>query len=730
MLYKHRRFATTLFLLLPFFIGILPSNAQSGCVTVRVTSKPAGIFIPVQALGAGVDGLNEGAVQDVYTPDNLKVMLSAGLRPLTYRLRTELGVEAWHWNTQGEWSGNRQGYWTSSAQHASRLTLCYGYKLPRRGNTIDQANNDGYSRIDDGDLRTFWKSNPYLDKYFTGENNVSHPQWVLINLGSKRPVNAIQIAWALPYALRYEVQYWTGAKESHDERSIDDTLGIGQWRTFPGGNVTCGKGGTPTLNLCKKPIWARYVRLWMTKGGGGPSATSDIRDHLGTAICEIQLGTRSRDGGLHDWVCHRPSGTRQTVVFTSSTDPWHRAADRDPHVEQPGFDRVFHSGLTNRLPVLMPAGMLYDTPNNAVAELKFLRARGYPVSQMELGEEPDGQYCFPEDYGALYLQWADALHRVDPLLKLGGPSFQTAINGWVTWPDANGDRSWLRRFLRYLKSRGHSSDFTFFSFEWYPFDNVCAPPAPQLALEPRLLENSLARLQSEGLSSHIPWIITEYGYSAFAGQSEMEMPGGLLNAEIAAQFLSLGGTSAYLYGYEPDEPIREKDGCDTWGNLTLLLSKSHRQSLRPLPTFYAAQLLTQQWAILGSSAPHAAYRATSNIHNRLGLPLVTAYALHRPDGQWSVLLLNKDPKGEHKVSLCFSTPKSKAITFQPGADLYQYGPAQYQWHPNKALGFTSPNLPPVHSRLGGSVVTLPAYSISVIRGLVLLNFKAESVKWW
>ena len=513
-----------------------PSAAQIGTVTVLVTPRPANTFLPSQALGAGVDGLRQGDIARVYTLHNLQAMRSAGLRPLTYRLRTELGIEAWHWNPHGAWSepGKAQGYWTSEAQPHTPIAQCYGYRLPRRGSTIDQANNDGYSRLDDGDAGTFWKSNPYLDRHFTGEDNGKHPQWVLINLGRKRPVDAVQISWATPYAVRYQVQYWQGESGSQDAQSLDDTFGGGSWRPFPSGRVTDGRGGDVHLRLTVKPIAARFVRVWMTTGSGtAPVGSRDVRDSLGYAIREIGVWTLSTRGVFRDWVRHERDGKKQTPIFASSTDPWHRAEDRDPHVEQPGFDRVFASGLTNSLPLLTPAGVLYDTPDNAVAEIKYLKARGYPVSQVELGEEPDGQYASPEDYGALYVQWANALHRENPALKLGGPSFQTAVDGWLAWPDAQGNRSWLNRFLGYLKARGHLDDFAFFSFEWYPFDNVCGPAAPQLALEPGMLENALARLQREGLSRRIPWLITEYGYSAFAGQAEMELPGALLNAEIA-----------------------------------------------------------------------------------------------------------------------------------------------------------------------------------------------------
>lgn len=716
-----RTFLCLLIALFPY--GTLAQAAPStpASVTVLVTPRPANTFVAGRALGAGVDGLDQGDVAKVYTPANLKAMKAAGLEALTYRLRTELGVEAWHWNPSGRWSeaGKRQGYWTSQADSKTPISVCYGYKLPRRGSTIDQANNDGYSRLDDGDARTFWKSNPYLDRHFTGEDNARHPQWVLVNLGRAQPVNAVQIAWGAPYATRYLVQYWDGISRDRDRQSLSETFFGGRWRTFPAGAVTQGQGGVAWLRLAPLARPVRYLRLWMTRSGGAPPGTGDIRDGLGYAVREIGVGTGDGHGRFHDLVRHARDGGRQTPITVSSTDPWHRASDRDPNVEQPGFDRVFRSGLTRGLPLLTPSGLLYDTPENAAAELRFLRARGYPVTHMELGEEPDGQCVTPEDYGALYLQWAEALHRVDPALSLGGPSFQTTLTGWVAWPDARGDRSWLHRFLRYLKARGRQPDFAFFSFEWYPFDNVCAPSAPQLALAPRLLENALAQLQHEGLSRHVPWVISEYGYSAFAGEAEMGLPGALLNAEIPAQFLTLGGSAACLYGYEPNVPIREVEGCPAWGNLALLLSDNHRHIRRPLAAYYAARLLTQEWAQPGTDKPHAVFRAMSSLHTRLGLPLVTAYAVHRPDGKWAVLLLNKDPKRAHSVTVRFARERGQAPVFFSGrADLYQFSASQYVWHRDKANGYPAPDLPPRHSLSRGRTVLLPPFSLSLLRGLV------------
>src|SRR4029453_5279162 len=189
--------------------------------------------------------------------------------------------EVWHWNPRGTWSDPVQqgGYWTSDDSIAEPIQLSYGYCLRRRGNTIDNANDDGYSRIADGDESSFWKSNPYLDSHFTGEPEDAHPQWVVIDLGAVKPVNSIRIHWATPYAEQYRVEYWSGDDPMHlhpDEK--DD------WRPFPKGEVNDGSGGDENIRLCDKASSVQFVRVLLNRRSKTSAQTSsDIRDRLGFA---------------------------------------------------------------------------------------------------------------------------------------------------------------------------------------------------------------------------------------------------------------------------------------------------------------------------------------------------------------------------------------------------------------------------------------------------------------
>jgi len=95
---------------------------------------------------------------------------------------------------------------------------------------------------------------------------------------------------------------------------------------------------------------------------------------------------------------------------------------------------------------MVPIAILYAIPEDAANEIAYLYKRNYPISWIEMGEEPDGHYTVPEDYAALYIQFAAALHKADPKLKLGGPVFTGQNEDIQTWPDANGNTSWTGRF--------------------------------------------------------------------------------------------------------------------------------------------------------------------------------------------------------------------------------------------------------------------------------------------
>jgi hypothetical protein len=322
---------------------------------------------------------------------------------------------------------------------------------------------------------------------------------------------------------------------------------------------------------------------------------------------------------------------------------------------------------------------------------------------MELGEEPDGQYATPEDFAALYIQFANALHAVDPHIKLGGPSFQDI---------GPGKEDWLRRFVTYLRQRGRLDDYTFSSFEWYPFDDICEETGPQLEESPQLLNDQLTAMRRADPRSGIPWIITEYGYSAYAAKAEIDIEGALLNADAAGNFLMLGGEQTFLYGYEPNELLDEKE-CGHGNNMLFLLGDDGRISYR-MPTYYAARLLTHEWTNPRGGL-HELYQATTDD------PLISAYVNLRPDRRWALLLINRDSDRAREVRVEYWCEAAGCAGLPVGysrgeVDVYQYSRKQYE------LGtdfLPRRDLPPEHQQLkfgAGTTFNLPAYSLTVIRG--------------
>jgi F5/8 type C domain len=672
---------------------------------------PVNRCVPREAIGAGVDGHEHGKCAELLSPRNIVEMRSAGLGPLTYRLRTELAGEVWHWNPRGTWSdpSHKCGYWISDASTDGRINLSYGYRLPRRGNTIDQANDDGYSRIVDGDKNSFWKSNPYLDEHFTGQPNDLHPQWVVIDLGKKTPVNAIRISWGTPWAEDYRVEYWSGNDPMHLHPDQRD-----EWRLFPQGSISHSSGAEELVRLTSDPLSVQFVRILMSRSSRRTTKPSDdIRDGLGFAIREIGVGTRS-ENDFSDQVRHAADRHKQTIIYVSSTDPWHRAIDIDYKIEQPGLEFVLQSELTNQLPVLLPVGVLYDTPDNAEAEIKYLLRRGYPIEQVELGEEPDGQWASPEDYALLYIQVARRLQTLNPHLKLGGPSLQNFEGQLLTWPDASGNRSWMNRFLGSVQA--DHCPFDFFSFEYYPFDDVCSNPAPHLLEIPGRLATMMSSLRRDGVPSEIPWLLTEYGYSVFTGRPEVDLEGALFAADVVGTFLTLGGRKAYLYGYEPNYLVNEL-GC-SWGNLMMLQIELATKRINRLATYHAANMVTKEW-MQPTNTLHQIFPVEIKQAKPNSATAVTIYALRRPDKKWAILALNKDPERPAQLSVTFKSSAGGATAFAGEVDLIRFSRQQYAWRDNGPNGCPIRSNAPEHlTRTASSSYELRPYSLTVLRGSV------------
>jgi len=692
-------------------LAMLPIAARAeppALVVVDLAPGKHRMFDPASALGIGIDGVSAGDSDRLLTPGNIAAVKASGLQSFIYRLRTELGIETWHWNPVGQWSDPvlRQGYWTSSDTPAAPIQVSWGYRLPRRGDSVDQANDEDYSRLTDGDESSFWKSNPYLNPAYLRDGQ-PHWQWLVVRLDAMAQIDTIRIAWGDPYAIRFAVQYWT----SDDE--YDDTA---TWTTFPFGRKIHGKGGLATLRLTNQPITAKFVRVLLKQGShtAAPGA-SDWRDKAGFAVREVSLGRTGPDGQLIDLVHHVPSGEDQTFTRVSSTDPWHRDVDRDDNTEQPGLDRVFANGLGNGRPILLPMGLLYDTPDNAAAELRYLHRRGYLFHQVELGEEPDGQYGEAADYGALYLALVDRLKPANPGIIFGGPSLQSAFTDLELDPAP--DHSWNGHFMRYLKARGRMGDLGFFSFEHFPFDDICGDIHAKLLEENNLMRTAITRLAAEGVPRHIPWVISEYGFSAFAGRAMSEMPSALLMADIIGQFLGAGGGAVYMYGYGPDLPMNEALPCNGFGNMMLYSADVHGQVAQPMPSFEAARLITHGWLVPGGGQ-HELLPSTVR-----GVPgeWVKSYVVRRPDHRLGVLLINRSPTRAFTVRLMTRNRVGRITALHGPASVMQYGPAQYAWQDDGADSHPSRSEPPSKSRLSATslAITLPPESLTVVaRALV------------
>jgi hypothetical protein len=132
-------------------------------------------------------------------------------------------------------------------------------------------------------------------------------------------------------------------------------------------------------------------------------------------------------------------------------------------------------------------------------------------------------------------------------------------------------------------------------------------------------------------------------------------------------------------------------------------------------------MLTQEW-----SQPidqiHTLYPSSTDIKDEKGHVLVTVYSVQRPDGQWAVMMVNKDQFSTHSLTVDFHNSGDGSDHYFAGSvTQISFGADNYTWYPMGPNGFAQPDGPSVTSnQLGGKGVqyTLPKASITVLRGAV------------
>ena len=132
-------------------------------------------------------------------------------------------------------------------------------------------------------------------------------------------------------------------------------------------------------------------------------------------------------------------------------------------------------------------------------------------------------------------------------------------------------------------------------------------------------------------------------------------------------------------------------------------------------------MINMEW-VQHRSGVHEMFRSSVDLKDTEGKPIVTSYAVHRPDGNWSLMLVNRDEKAAHLVRVKFGDSAGKqGGSFSGPVSIVSFGSEQYEWKSDGLNSHADPDHPPAGGAVeadASTVFPLPKASITVLRGRV------------
>ena len=189
-------------------------------------------------------------------------------------------------------------------------------------------------------------------------------------------------------------------------------------------------------------------------------------------------------------------------------------------------------------------------------------------------------------------------------------------------------------------------------------------------------------------------------------------------ADNVGSFFEGGGAAFY---HSPIQPQGIQNSCLGWASWSNFVSDENYDIKGYTSPYFAAHMINLEW-VQHHSGVHRMFSSAADIKNAEGNVLVTSYAVHRPDGNWSLMLVNRDETSPHRVRVQFEDAKAKqTASFSGPVTSVTFGSEQYVWINDGPNSHADPDHPPIattQAATSQTTFTLPKASITVLRGKV------------